>query len=152
MKNSDVRYPILASVVLQSLSVLIGVVIYFLQDSLGILYHINIEGRVFPDCLISMVITLVMYSVIYSLILNYKGASNRTIGIIMTVFICVFQIFSTFFARILVYFAARKGAEFLAAKNVLDSTIGLITSPFCFIALVLAIVSIARFGIKEKHR
>ena len=149
--EKNIKYPMFAAVILQSIAVLITVVIYFMQAYvLKLFMHdIKVESRVLPDHLVFMVIILILYSATYSLILSYKGSSRREIGIVMTAFLIVINFVQSYFGYVLSVFYARRGAEYLAVKSSLNTVVAFSAFPFTFIAMVLAITAYARFGVKK---
>ena len=54
-------------------------------------------------------------------------------------------------SRIEAIFDARRGVEFLAAKNVLASVISMFSSPLSCVSLVLVMLALGRYGVLDKE-
>ncbi|MBR4759942.1 MAG: hypothetical protein IK078_07335 [Lachnospiraceae bacterium] len=147
MQDKTIKIPMIAGIILQGIAVLIGIIAYVGQIGLGSIPGLHITGKVFPDTLATMTITLLMHIVCLLVVQTSQGQSNRTYGIIMVVVYCAVNILSTYVARIATYFETRNGAEYIAAKSVLASTISMLTSPLCFVSLALVLIAIGRYGV-----
>ena len=69
----------------------------------------------------------------------------------MFIFFSVFRLISVFAGMLEKQIYARHGQESLVAVSSVESVISIAASPFLFVATVLVIIAIARYGISDSN-
>ena len=149
MKDKKVKIPMYAATILQALAAIIGWICYFSQKRLNYRQAATLDEMVFPISLTTICVILFVHVICLLVMQTYEGGSKRMTGIIMTVAYCLVHIILHYMSYVTNIFMSRKGAEYVAVHSVLSSSITMLTMPLTTIGLILAVVSIARFGVQE---
>ncbi len=148
--DKRIKTPMIIGIILQALAFVIAFGCYLLQSSVAFVQNVKIGGKVFPDTLITIVIVLLLHIIALLVMQTYEGESRRLVAGALAAAYCVVNVVSPIASRIAAFFDSRKGAEFLAAKSVLSSTISMLSSPFTFISLVFVLIALGRYGVSEE--
>ncbi len=149
--DKRIKIPMIIGIVLQGVALLIAMGCYMIQESMKTMQGIKVGEKVFPDTITNIAIILVLHIIALLAMQTYEGQSRRLIGGLLAAAYCVVSVATPIIARITAVFDSRRGAEFLAAKNVLASMISLFASPFTIISNVLVLIAVGRYGILDKE-
>ena len=149
--DKRIKTPMIIGIVLQGLSFLIAFGCYLMQSSMNSMKNMAIGEKVFPDTLVTIAVVLLLHIIALLVMNTYEGESGRLIGGILAAAYCVVNVASPIISRITLIFDSRKGVEFIAAKNMLSSTISLLTSPLNLISLVLVMIAVGRYGVLDRE-
>ena len=111
----------------------------------------QITETVIPVTLFVNLLILIMFAVFLFVMKTNKDDNRRTVGIIMFIFFSVFRLISVFAGMLEKQIYARYGQESLVAVSSVESVISIAASPFLFVATVLVVIAIARYGISDSN-
>ncbi len=149
--DKRIKTPMIIGIVLQGLAVVIALGCYLLQGALPTMSNLKTGETVFPDSMITMVITLLLHIITLLVMQTYEGESRRMIGGILAAAYCIVNVATPIISRITAFFDSRKGAVFIAAKGVLASMISMLSSPFTIISLVFVLIAVGRYGVLDRE-
>ena len=150
--DKRIKTPMIIGIILQGLALVIAGGCSLMQESMASMQNFKIGEKIFPDTLVTIAIIFLLHIIALLVMQTYEGESRRLIGGILAAAYCVVNIASPIISRITVIFESRKGVEFVAAKNVLSSTISLFTSPLNLVSLMLVVIAVGRYGVMDREQ
>lgn len=147
-----IKIPMIIAVILYGVTLLIDLLSVLFQ---GAVYEImsghSIQISTFSITAVFHFVTFIMY-ISFMLVMHiYKGESRRLAGILMIVVYAVIHVAMPFIKIAATsIIATLQGAELLSAFNVLETFIGLTTSPFTTVSVIFVFIAIGRYGITKR--
>ena len=145
MNNKDVKIPMIISLVLYVGALLADLCCFLMQKSL---IHFPIDKIVFPPCIITHILILLLLGAFMIVMSLYKGDSRKPVSWVMIAAYIVLSLAITYggiFVNQLIVSVSDQ--EHFAAVNTIESYCAMFGRPFALGSAICAFIAIGRYGV-----